>query len=172
MMICATIAIVFAANAALGAAAHGKGRLVLPHPAVAAGSALHVEGVEFEPGAYHLHLRGTLARYELPRVEIGEAGTFSLAWDVPADARPGAYRLVVVAPDGDEVTNADVAITPLGPGPAASEERLGHEAPTAARADAMPLERSRSAAEWVVILLAIAGSGALGAALLRRGGAG
>lgn len=170
--------LLLAAALALGAAVHGQGRLVLPRSTVAAGDTLHVHGVGFAPGEVRLDLRGALERYALPAVSVGADSGFAVAWPVPREARPGAYRLVAIADDGDEITRADVAITaPVAaadPGPPAHpghapEPAHGEWIAEPPRADPMPLERHRSAAEWAVLALLIAGSAAGGLALVRRG---
>lgn len=153
---------------ALALAAHGQGRLVLPHATVAAGDTLHVRGEQFAPGRVALRMRGALATYELPGADVGADSSFAVAWAVPADARLGAYRLVAIADDGDEITR--VALTITEPAPAAEEpaphakhaaDPAGSEA-SVARAGELPLERSRSTVEWVVIVLGISGSLAAG----------
>lgn len=169
--------LVVLAAALVAAVPHGKGRLVLPHPSAAAGEALHVRGEGFAPGSVRLVLRGALATYEMASVTVGRDSAFALAWPVPADARSGAYRLVAVAPDGDEITRADVRITEAARAPAhvghgdESAGPVAHDAAAGARAGPMPLERTRSPAEWAVIVLLWVASAAGGWALLRRSGA-
>jgi hypothetical protein len=149
---------------AIALAAHGKGRLVLPHSTAAAGDTLHVQGKGFAPGRVTLELRGALATYPVAGVEVGRDSSFAVAWAVPKDARTGAYRLVAIADDGDEITRADVTLTDAvaaSPTPvehAAHAGAPGAAEPAQAHAGAFPLERSRSAAEWTVILLCLGGS--------------
>lgn len=153
---------------ALALGAHGKGRLVLPHSTVAAGDTLHVQGKQFAPGRVTLELRGALAAYAVAGVEVGRDSSFAVAWPVPVDARPGAYRLVAIADDGDEITRVDVTLTeaPAAPpttdehaGEAAADEHAAHAVePADAHAGAFPLERARSAVEWTVIVVVLGAS--------------
>ena len=153
----------FAVTLAFTLTVHGQGRLVLPSASVPAGDTLHVHGEGFAPGRVSLEMRGALAAYALPGADVGSDSTFAVAWPVPADARTGAYRLVAIADDGDEITRTDVTITepaPVAAEPAthADHAAAGTEGAPVAHAGELPLERSRSAVEWGLIVLALAGS--------------
>jgi hypothetical protein len=107
-----------AAAAGAGAAPHGQGRLWLERRAVAIGDTLRVRGTEFEPGRYRLRLAGSLASADLGTVTADSDGRFAFDWHVAA-VRPGAYRLVAIAEDGDEATREPVEILPAAPTAAA-----------------------------------------------------
>jgi hypothetical protein len=156
-------------GAALLAGAHGAGRLILPEKTVTVGDTLHVRGTGFAPGTVTLTLRGALDAHGVGSVTIGADSAFALAWPVGRDVRPGVYRLIAIADDGDEITRADVAITESQPEPATeapSEAHAGHGADGEARADAMGLERRRSGVEWTALLLLWVASVAGGWALM------
>lgn len=157
---------------ALGA--HGEGTLEIPRSVVAAGGTLPVEGEEFAPEeALQLRLLGTFDEYELLEVTPDGEGNFSAELEIPVDARPGAYRLVAIATDADEITSLDVRVleAELATGPGEGDEAVGgtSEAPEA-RTDDMPVERSRSGVEWGVIGLIVGLAGGLGVVLVRNGG--
>lgn len=158
-----------AARAAAPATAHEEGRLVLTRAAVAPGDTLEIQGLEFAPGEYRLRLRGAFTTFDLPAVTASSQGTFRLAWVVPVESQPGAYRLVAVAPDGDRAATTDVTITETRADPAGGTAHATHAAQREPRSEAMPLERTRKPAEWAVIVLVIAVSLGGGVLLLRRG---
>lgn len=152
--------------------AHGDGVLELASASVAAGAEVVVRGSGFEAGVtYRLVLVGTLEEREIRDVRPDSAGDFSLSLSVPADLDEGRYRLTAVAPDGDVVDRAELAVVgrAAGEGGAARDGDAGRRAPNAgARAGEMPLDRDRSGVEWGVIGLLVGLSGGLGVGLLRR----
>lgn len=157
---------------ALGA--HGEGTLEIPRSVVAAGGTLPVEGEEFAPEeVVQIRLLGTFDEHDILEVTPDGEGNFSAELEIPADARPGAYRLVAIATDGDEITSLDVRVLEAEPATDAGEDEAStggtSEAPEA-RADDMPVERSRSGAEWGVIGLIVGLAGGLGVVLVRNGG--
>lgn len=157
-------------------AVHGEATLEASATSVAAGGSLTLRGALFVPGeAHRLVLRGTLDDHELGTVTAGADSTFTRELTIPAGVRPGNYRLVAVAPDGDEVATLDLPV--LEARPAASDpgeatpaaEGTAPAAPSSeARADELSIERSRAGVEWGVIGLLIGLAGGLGAGLLRR----
>lgn len=167
----------FLAFLALGpaeAAAHGDATLEGPDGTVGAGQGITLSGAGFAPGESHrLVLRGTLDDYELGTATAGADSTFTVELAVPAGARPGQYRVVALAPDGDEVATLDLPVTAAretaeeadaGASGSTSSGRSGPEA----RADEIVIERSRAGIEWGVIGLVIGLAGGLGVGLFRR----
>lgn len=147
------------------ASVHGKGVLKLADRRLVAGDTVRVSGEKF-PKAENLTmlLVGPPGRTRLSEIRTDTAGLFRVAPVVPADLPVGAYRLVVLASDGDEVGALDVEVVP-----AAQGGHTGHEDSSAApSAQPLSLERARSA--WVtggalaVMALAIL----VGGLLLRR----
>lgn len=164
------------------AAVHGEATLESSAPTAPAGGSITLSGSLFVPGeAHRLVLRGTLDDYELGEVTAASDSTFTREIRIPAGARPGQYRLVAIAPDGDEVATLDLPVLAAAGRPAAAsgEPAAGGSdpgTPTAAagpspeaRADEMPIERSRAGVEWGVIGLVIGLAGGLGLGLVRRG---
>lgn len=164
------------AAATLSAAAHPEATLKSTRTSVAAGSTMPVEGLEFDAGAtVQLVLRGALAEYELRSVTPGDEGTFQLDLEIPRETRPGEYRLVALASDGDVHAQLDVVVMAAAPQDMMEEgehemagdsgERGGMDG--MARADEIPIERSRAGIEWGVIGLLIGIAGGAGAVILR-----
>ncbi len=143
--------------------AHEKGVLKLANRELMAGDSVRLAGEKFTPrGALTLFLTGVRGRIRLDQVRADTGGAFALVIRVPTDLAPGAYRLVAVAADGDEVAALDVSVVAhgAGHGPAAA----GHEGdgPSAA-----PLVLDRARSPWVtvgavaMIALALVSSGML-----------
>lgn len=155
--------------------AHGEGVLKVGVNSVAAGSMLAIEGSSFEKGTrLRLVLVGALEEYALQEVTTDTVGAFGTQVRLPGGARPGQYRLVAVAPDGDRVASVDLAVTVAMAGDGGQAVQEGHGAGPGeggelmVRAGEMPMERSWSAAEWGVIGLLIGLAGGAGVALLLR----
>ena len=173
-IIAATALLVLAAGDAL---AHGEATLASPSSSVTVGSTLTVTGSGFVPGeAHRLLLRGTLEEREIRTVTAGADSTFTADVELPADARPGQYRIVAVAPDGAEVATLDLPLL-AAEGGEEGEEHTASEAGSSAaaagnasgaRADEIRIERSRAGLEWGVIGLVVGLAGGLGLGLLRR----
>jgi len=165
----------------LGAAIHPEATLRSSVSSVQAGGNMPLEGAEFLPAQkVILALQGAFNEYDLPEVQASEGGTFSVQMQIPSQARPGAYRLVAIADDGDVVASLDLTIEPAAAGgmgmaemdhsgAAAGAAMMGGMA-VAARADDLPIERSRSGMEWGVIGLLIGLGAGFGVALLWAGG--
>lgn len=146
--------------------AHGEGTLELASASAAAGEEVGLRGSGFETGAsYRLVLVGALEEREIGEVRPDSAGEFSRSLPVPADVEEGRYQVTAVAPDGDVVARADLAVVGRsdGGGDAGAEDADEPEA----RADDMSLERSRSGTEWAVIALLVGAAGGAGIRLLR-----
>jgi hypothetical protein len=144
--------------------------------AIAAGDTLPLSGADFSSGtAYELRLLGALREYELRSIDVGPEGTFEIALPISSGVAPGVYKLVAVAPDGDRVASLDLTV--LEPRLAATDgndDSKGSDgsgqsdAREMARADEIPIERSRGGAEWGVIGLVVGLAAGLGIMLIRR----
>lgn len=160
------------------AAVHEDAVLKSPQSAVAAGGLLTLEGTDFAGGeTYLLKLVGALREYELREVEASPAGAFSLEIEIPETVKAGQYKLTAIAPDGDAVASLDLTILEVGPAATtgtgvatadAAERAHGGEGDQMAQAADLPIERSRSGAEWGVIGLLIGLASGLGVSLIRR----
>lgn len=161
-------------TATLAGATHPEATLKSETTRVAAGASWSVTGEEFLAGQkVQLMLQGALAEYPLREVQATDAGTLSLSLEIPATVRPGAYSLVAIADDGETVARLDVTIDAASPvamaeHEIADERDAGHGGMTEARADEMPIERSRASLEWGVIGLLIGLAGGFGLSLVRR----
>lgn len=167
----ATLVLGLLVAAAATAWAHEKGVLTPATRTPTAGDTLAIAGAKFtKRTSLSLTLVGIGGRIALDTVRADSAGGFSVRVLVPGDAAPGAYRLVAVATDGDEVAAVDVTV--VAAAPATDHAAMGHPegatAGPAATAEPLRLSRARSAAvTWSAvggIVLALA----LGGVLLRR----
>jgi len=162
------LAMVVTCAAAGPAAAHEEGVLNLASPTVAAGTSVSVDGEDFAAGTYSLLLKGALREYPVGSVDVGDAGTFSLQLAVPRAVEPGAYRLAVVASDGDEAAAVDIEVLAAPAEPTTQmKEGAAPAQPTPSAAE-LDIQRDWSAAEWFVIGVLFGGALAGGMALLRR----
>lgn len=159
-------------SGALGA--HEEAVIESAQSSVAAGGTLTLSGKDFTAGErYALRLVGALREYELGEVEPEDDGTFALELEVPREVAVGAYQVVAVAGDGDEVARMDVQVLATGAaedGTGAGHPASGGHGDSGARADDIHIERNRSGVEWGVIGLIVGLAGGLGVGLLRRGG--
>ncbi len=155
------------AHASAGPAeAHEEGVLTVASPSAAAGSALAVSGEHFSGStSFRLLLKGALREYELGTIDSDTAGAFTREIVIPADVRPGAYRLVAVAPDGDEAAEVDLEVEEESGGDATGS---GARSMTQPRADELSIERSYSGIEWFLLGVLFGGALAGGIALYRR----
>jgi hypothetical protein len=147
-------------------AVHGKGVLRLADRRLVAGDTAHVSGEKFpKASSLVMLLVGPAGRTRLSDVQTDTAGVFSAAPVIPAELPVGAYRLVVLASDGDEVGALDVEVVP-----AATPRRALEAADSSAEPSAQPLALERARSPWVtggtlaVILVAVV----VGGLLLRR----
>lgn len=150
--------------------AHPKGTLRLADPRLTVGAWLPVRGERFGQGAsLALSLEGTSGRHPLGQVLVGADGAFADSVRIPAEASPGAYRLVARAADGDVVAGLDVQ---LSAATAAPRPEPAHNAmPENMRepsAKPLVLARARNSAVTVGAVSVISASLGLGAVLLRR----
>ncbi len=164
-----------AEGATLPSVAHEKAVLESSRSSVPAGAVLPLAGRDFGAGeSYVLRLMGALREYDLGEVEADAEGLFSIELAIPGSVTPGTYQVVAVAPDGDVAARLDLTVLEAEAAePEGAEERpagrAAHEAaPRVARADEMPIERSRSGLEWGVIGLLIGGAGGLGLGLIKK----
>ena len=147
--------------------AHEHGVLKLANRELVVGDNVPLVGEKFtHRGSITLFLTGIRGKVRLQQVRTDEKGTFNISLHVPGDLSVGDYRLVAIAPDGDEVASLDVSVTThtATPGPATG---MADAHPTAA-----PLGLQRARSPWVTGLatLAIALSLIGGTLLLRRPG--
>ena len=151
--------------------AHEKGILKPATRTLTAGDTLAVAGEKL-PKRERITLRlvGVGGRIALDTVQADSAGAFAARVLVPASVPPGAYRLVAVADDGDEVATLDVTV--VAAAPATDHAAMDHpdEAVAAAEpsADPLALDRARSAAVTGSTVAAIVLAVVLGGVLLRR----
>jgi hypothetical protein len=160
------------------AGSHPEATLKAARSVAAAGTALPVTGEHFAAnGKVLLALRGALGEYRLAEVTATGEGTLALSLDIPADVRPGRYQLIAVADDGDVVARLELTMEPpagdsresaAGGEDAMANRPVAGEHDTMARADDMPIERSRNGMEWGIIGLVVGLAGGLGLGLLRR----
>lgn len=102
----------------------------------------------------------------LAQVAVDAGGVFSDSVRVPAEARPGPYRLVARAADGDVVAGLDVEVVSAPP---SSTDHATHSAQMPMpSAEPMRLDRVRSRTLTGVTLVAIFSLLGLGVLLLRR----
>lgn len=152
---------------------HEEGVLNLASPTVAAGASVALSGERFSRAtAYRLVLKGALREFALSTVESDDEGGFTLELEIPAAAQPGAYRLVALAPDGDDVAEVDLEVQVAAPSEAGAMKEVGDELATAAlpRADELDLERRWTGVEWFLVGLLFGGALAGGLALYRKPG--
>lgn len=169
-------AFLIASTRSASAAAHEDATLEGPEGPWVPGETVEVEGTGFAPGeAHRLVLRGTLDDFGLGTVEADPDSAFTGEVALPREARPGRYRLVAIAADGDEVAGLDVTLRETAPSSAGEARsrgpvRSGERAPAerGARADEIRIERSRSGIEWAIIGLLIGLGGGAGLALVVR----
>ncbi len=146
--------------------AHGEGTLELASASVAAGAEIAVRGSGFETGSsYRLVLVGALEEHDIGEVRPDSAGEFSRSLSVPAGVEEGRYQLTAVAPDGDVVARAELAVVEGSAGGAGAD--AGEADEPEARADEMDLDRGRSGTEWAVVALLVGAAGGAGVRLLR-----
>lgn len=166
-----TMAAVFVFSPA-AAMVHPEGVVRLSAKEIEAGSELGLRGEKLPKGAtVKLELRGALVTFSLAELKSDTAGGFERSIVVPDTVKPGNYKLVVVADDGDVLASADLAILAAAPAAAAEDHAaMGHgETPSTEATDAMmPLDASFSTAEMSVIGVLILAGLAGGLALLRR----
>lgn len=149
--------------------AHDGGVIKVTTRAIGAGDSLGVTGEKFAPGST---VQLTLVGVDGPRVLLAirsdTKGAFAARVAIPMDAAVGAYRLVAVAADGDEISGVDLMISGMS---AEGHDGMSHDAEGGmVQPSAEPLALVRARSGWVTggaALLALA-SLVLGLSLLRR----
>ena len=166
----ASIAVLVLSAGLMGAAGHPEATLKSPVSSVAAGATMPLQGEMFlADQKVKLALQGAFNEYDLPEMTADAEGKFSTSLEIPSGVRPGAYLLVAIADDGDVVARLEVTVEGSAPAAAGHDmTAMGMgEMASAARADEMPIERSRSGMEWGMIGLLIGLSAGLGVSFLR-----
>ena len=148
------------------ARAHGKGVLKLADRRLVAGGTVRVNGERFpKASSLVILLVGPAGRMRLGEVRTDTAGAFRAAPVVPADLPVGAYRLVVLASDGDEVGALDVELVPA----AARDHEAGHaEGSPDPTARSLSLDRERDLRTTGGAVIGIVAALVAGGLLLRR----
>ncbi len=138
--------------------AHEKGVLKLATRQLVPGDSVRATGEHFGRRAtLRIELVGIAGRTRLAEVRADAQGAVRQALVVPVDATPGAYRVVAIAADGDEVASVDVSVVTRAFSP--TPTHVHEESVPSARA--LTLTRARSV--WVTggalaaIALAFAG---------------
>lgn len=163
---------------------HGDATLESPTTSLVAGEFLTLHGSSFVPGQKHrLVLRGVLDEYVLGAVTAAADSTFAVEMRVPGEAGGGQFRVVAVAPDGDDVATLDLALTaaPVARTEATPADQAGASqgagtdtraepvaASGGARTEELVIQRSRAGFEWSVIGLVVGLAGGLGVGLIGR----
>ena len=161
-----------AAAVAADALRHPEGTLKLAERQLVAGSTVPIGGEKFaEDGKLELLLVGVAGRFRLGDVTADSVGGFAESFDIPADLALGAYRLVAIATDGDEVASLNVELLAESPapgkGPGLSEDDGGHAESAADGPTDEPLILERAGSPWVRggavvgIIIALVGGGLL-----------
>jgi hypothetical protein len=148
---------------------HPRGTLRVASRSPRAGDSLAVSGLHFAArDAVTIVLVGVAGRVGLGAAATDSAGAFKRSFLIPVSTKPGAWRLVAEANDGDEVASLDLTLQAASV--AAPEDHSTHTAagggsePTG---EPLALARARSAAVsgsiWMLVLTCLVA----GAALLR-----
>ncbi len=154
---------------------HPEGTLKLAERQLVAGSTVPIGGEKFaEHGKLDLLLVGVAGRFRLGDVTTDSVGGFTESFDIPADLELGAYQLVAIATDGDEVASLNVEL--LAAASDANEEQghadgAGHsedgEHAEGSEPNDEPLALDRAGSPWVRggavvgIIVALVGGGLL-----------
>lgn len=176
----AVITSIPAATIAADARRHPEGTLKLAERQLVAGSSVPIGGEKFAVhGKLELLLVGVAGRFRLGDVTADSVGAFTESFEIPADLDVGAYRLVAVAADGDEVASLNVELLAESPASAEggghaeddrghAEDGHSHDAESAEDAPTdEPLILDRAGSPWVWggaavgIIIALVGGGLL-----------
>lgn len=168
---CLSVGLLFAVSApVLG---HETGTIRLTSKTLPAGGELVIRGEKLPKQAtLRLQLRGALESFPLSEIRTDSLGAFNARLALPAEARPGSYTVVVLAPDDEIAARAALTITepaPAGMSPAEHakmDSMPGMAAMPHATADMMDVKTATTPGEWVGILAIIAASLAGGLVLL------
>ena len=148
------------------AAAHEEGTLKLADRRLAPGTSIQIVGEKFARGSrLTLALVGVAGRFELGDVEADTAGAFTKSFDLATDLAAGSYRLVAIAPDGDEAASLTVEVF-VAAQPVEQESMPDAGSPPTAE----PLALDRAGNPWVTggAVVGIIFAFGLGGLLLRR----
>lgn len=128
--------------------AHEGGVLKVATRSVGAGDSLAVTGEKLSKNsAVKLTLIGVDGRRVLLDIRADAKGGFAANVLIPSDVGVGAYRLVAVAADGDEISGVDLMITGM---PTQGHEGMSHDAEDGmAMPSAEPLALVRARSGWV-----------------------
>ena len=119
--VAALIAAMPAAAIAGDAIVHPEGTLKLATRQLVSGSTVLIRGEMFaERGKLQLLLVSVAGRFQLGEVTADSVGGFAESLEIPANLALGAYRLVAIATDEDEVASLNVEL--LAAAPEADEE--------------------------------------------------
>lgn len=153
------------------ALAHEEGVIHLDAETVPVGGEIGIQGAKLPVETrLKLELRGALETFPLAEVRTDASGEFRTRIALPLEAGTGRYTVVAVAPDGDDVAEAEIVVVPPSAGDTLT---LGPGAPLREpTAEAMELPAARTAPEWLAIVLFVALCAGGGVALLagRRNG--
>jgi hypothetical protein len=153
---------------------HPEGTLKVTDREIHAGATFEIGGEKFaSDGTLELMFVGLVGDVPLGEVTADSVGSFHGSFAVPANLDAGAYRLVAIAADGDEVASLDMSVLAAVLDPAGDDahaEVNGGDA--GAHSDAAeptdePLALDRASNPWVTggaiagILFAIVGGGVL-----------
>jgi hypothetical protein len=149
------------------AAAHEKGILRPATREFPVGGTVRIAGEKFtQRSTLDLIIAGTHGRFRLTQVRTDSTGGFTAEVDVPANATQGAYRLLAIAADGDEVATLEIAvIAPLAT-TEPMEEHGEHDGTPSG--EPLSLQRARSGPVTGGTAAAIGIALVLAAVLLRR----
>src|ERR1041385_4999449 len=93
--------------AVISLVAHGTGQLKVDSKTLTPGQVLHLTGAKFpknEP--LDVLIAGPTGRTQLKHIQADDKGGFKDFVVIPADMKPGSYRIVLIASDDDEVGDA------------------------------------------------------------------
>ncbi len=167
--VAALVAAVPAAAIANGAIAHPEGTLKLATRRLVSGSTVLIRGEMFaERGKLRLLLVSVAGRFQLGEVTADSVGGFAESLEIPTNLALGAYRLVAIATDEDEVASLNVEL--LAAAPEADEENGHGEHAEAAEPTDEPLSLDRAGSPLVTggAVVAILFAVVTGGLLLRR----
>ena len=175
------VSLVLSGTMSAPALAHEKGSIRLASKQVPVGGELALRGARLpKSSTLQLQLRGTLETFPLGEIRVDAAGVAQARIALPSEARMGAYKVVVVAPDGDVAAQADLVIVaaamPSGGEMTAEEHaKMTNTSATAtaephASAEAMDLDVRTTPGEWAVIAAVVVACAVMGVLLLIGGG--
>ncbi len=149
-------------------ATHEEGVLKVATRSLPAGDSISLAGEKFGANSQlTLLLTGMSGTIELAKVRTDSAGAFTLKFVLPADAAHGAYRLIALATDGDEVAGLDVTVVASAASNAHDMDDMGAENGEPSD-EPLVLDRARSGPVSGGAIAFVAVAVVLGVVLLRR----